>query len=288
MAMLRIFGKGFNYSQDGPGNRLVYHLQGCNLHCPWCSNPEGISPDGTLICNDHLPLQDAFCPYGAIRQGVLDRAKCRDCNLPCANLHTGVLSRSDTVIGKDALIAEVLRSRAMFFEGGGVTFTGGEATLQLDALKEIMMELKENGIHIALETNGTHPKLPELFPLIDFLIMDVKHADAQKFTKVIGGGFIHFQNNLQLAAQRDQLALRIPLIHGFNTELHEIEAIGHMIAALHSLSVTVELLRYHEYGKDKWKQIGLPYTMTNGHVSDEEYRQAQEILRSLGLQLIYT
>lgn len=38
-----IFQKGFNYSQDGPGNRLVYHLAGCNLKCPWCSNPEGMT-----------------------------------------------------------------------------------------------------------------------------------------------------------------------------------------------------------------------------------------------------
>ncbi len=36
------FQKGFNFSQDGPGNRLVYHLCGCNLRCPWCSNPEGM------------------------------------------------------------------------------------------------------------------------------------------------------------------------------------------------------------------------------------------------------
>jgi pyruvate formate lyase activating enzyme len=40
---LYIFQKGFNYSQDGPGNRLVYHLSGCNLKCPWCSNPEGLT-----------------------------------------------------------------------------------------------------------------------------------------------------------------------------------------------------------------------------------------------------
>ena len=39
---IHIFQKGFNYSQDGPGNRLVYHLSGCNLKCPWCSNPEGM------------------------------------------------------------------------------------------------------------------------------------------------------------------------------------------------------------------------------------------------------
>ncbi|MBS7359021.1 MAG: radical SAM protein, partial [Oscillospiraceae bacterium] len=38
-----IFQKGFNFSQDGPGNRLVYHLCGCNLYCPWCSNPEGLT-----------------------------------------------------------------------------------------------------------------------------------------------------------------------------------------------------------------------------------------------------
>ena len=81
---MRIFQKGFNFSQDGPGNRLVYHLQGCNLRCPWCSNPEGLSFQG---------------------------------------------GEAYTV---DALVDEVLRSRLMFFEGGGVTLTGGEMSLQLE------------------------------------------------------------------------------------------------------------------------------------------------------------
>lgn len=43
---MQIFQKGFNYSQDGPGNRLVYHLTGCNMRCPWCSNPECMETGG--------------------------------------------------------------------------------------------------------------------------------------------------------------------------------------------------------------------------------------------------
>ena len=46
---MKIFQKGFNYSQDGPGNRLVYHLLGCNMRCPWCTNPEGMSVNGDVL-----------------------------------------------------------------------------------------------------------------------------------------------------------------------------------------------------------------------------------------------
>ncbi len=30
---------------DGPGIRTTIFFKGCNLHCPWCHNPETISPD---------------------------------------------------------------------------------------------------------------------------------------------------------------------------------------------------------------------------------------------------
>ena len=43
---MRIFQKGFNYNEDSPGNRLVYHIQGCNMRCRWCCNPEGMDFNG--------------------------------------------------------------------------------------------------------------------------------------------------------------------------------------------------------------------------------------------------
>ncbi len=40
---MKIFQKGFNYSQDGDGNRLVYHMQGCNLKYVHGVRTEGCS-----------------------------------------------------------------------------------------------------------------------------------------------------------------------------------------------------------------------------------------------------
>ena len=61
-----IFEKGFNYSQDGPGNRLVYHLSGCNMYCPWCSNPEGMSTKGKEYSTDDIKKEiiSAFTKNG--------------------------------------------------------------------------------------------------------------------------------------------------------------------------------------------------------------------------------
>ncbi|MCL2495261.1 MAG: radical SAM protein [Oscillospiraceae bacterium] len=44
MQTMHLFKKGFSFAVDGPGNRLVYHMRGCNFRCPWCANPECFLP----------------------------------------------------------------------------------------------------------------------------------------------------------------------------------------------------------------------------------------------------
>ena len=284
---VRILQRGFNFSQDGPGNRLVYHLQGCNMRCPWCSNPESMEPNGSILADGGMA--DSLCPFGAVHGGMPDAARCRTCDRSCLNAHSKHLRRSCTEETVQAVLCEIDRCAAMFFDGGGVTFTGGEATMQFDALDALLTALHKKGIHTALETNGSHPRLPELFDRIDWLILDCKHWDDEIHRRVIGCSNQQTLQNLRAAAaQRSQLLVRIPLIGHFNDSVRDAAAFAQLLSVLRGSEHHVETLRYHEYGKDKWKQCGMTYTVRDAFVSDDTYRAFCKILSDSGLHLVHT
>lgn len=240
---LKLFHKGFNYSQDGTGNRLVYHLQGCNLVCPWCANPEGMDAEGP----------DTFC------------------------------------MSLEEVCDEVVRSKPMFFDRGGVTFTGGEATCQFSALKEVLVKLKTMGISTALETNGTSARLPELFPFLDELIMDFKHYDSGKHKEIMGLGNDVIQKNLERAfAEHPNLLVRIPLIGNVNSTEKDIEQFLSFFNRYDVSNARFELLCYHEYGKEKWTKCGKKYVVQDAFVSEETRRKYENKMRIHGLNIVRT
>ncbi|OQA49094.1 MAG: Pyruvate formate-lyase-activating enzyme [Firmicutes bacterium ADurb.Bin300] len=243
---LLIFGKGFNYSEDGPGNRLIYHLKGCNLHCPWCSNPDGLKSEeyekGTPV---------------------------------------------------DELLKEILSCKPMFFDGGGVTFTGGEILCQADAMENILFQLTENKIHTAVETNASLPSLKRLMPYIDYLIADFKHPNEKKLMQVVGASLLPIKDNLKTRVLSGKpLLVRVPLIHGFNDNDEALEGFTEFFRELSELgakdSLWFELLKYHEYGREKWEKEGLPYTVKNGFISDKRYNEIMEFFRLRGIAAINT
>jgi pyruvate formate lyase activating enzyme len=177
-------------------------------------------------------------------------------------------------------------AKPLYFAGGGVTFTGGEPTLQFFPLRDCLAELRAQGIHTCVESNASHPRLPELFPLIGFLILDCKHHDSALHEKWTGEPNAPVLANIRAAAQqREQLLVRIPLVGGVNA----LQADAHAFAALlPSLGdFPVELLRYHEYGKPKWAQHGMAYTMQDAEVSPEQAARFAEILRQAGMTALY-
>lgn len=233
---MRIFGKGFNFGQDGPGNRLVYHLSGCNMKCIWCSNPEGMSKN----------------------------------------------------VGKDytteEIVQECISCKPMFFSGGGVTFTGGEATLQHDELLETLIKLKDNGIHTALETNGTSKKLCRIAEYIDYLIMDFKHFDGRVLKKYTGlSNEVIKENYENFCKEGRQLHIRIPLINGINAD--NPTDFAEYFFKFNTENVVFEFLKYHEYGKDKWET---EYLVKDGFVTDKTLEKFKETFKNYGFKIIST
>lgn len=233
---MRIFGKGFNFSQDGPGNRLVYHLSGCNMRCIWCSNPDGLE-------------QSAGNEYSV-----------------------------------EEVFKECVSSRPMFFSGGGVTFTGGEATLQHKELLQLLKLLREACIHTALETNGTSTHLSHILPYIDYLIMDFKHHDSEILQNFTGLGNetikMNFEHNCRTGRQQH---IRIPLINGFNAD--SPEQFAEYFSRFDTSNTVFEFLAYHEYGKDKWQGN---YKMHNGFIPDGTIEKYTKTFEACGLKTVTT
>ena len=232
-----IFQKGFNYSQDGPGNRLIYHSQGCNFACKWCSNPES------------MPLRN-------------DKAL-------------------DMTV--DQIIKESISCKPMFFEGGGVTFTGGECTLWHNELLEVLKGLKDNDIHTCIETNCSDPRIDELLPYIDYLICDLKHVDEKKHIYWINASNKISKDNIgRILDSKRQILIRIPLINHVNVEP---EAYLEYFKQYDMNNAQIEILPYHEYGKDKWTK---EYVMKDAFVSKKDIEEMEKAFMDAGYKIIHT
>ena len=233
---MKVFQKGFNFSQDGPGNRLVYHLSGCNMHCLWCSNPEGMKGDKG---KEYSP---------------------------------------------EEIVKEAVSSRLLFFSGGGVTFTGGEASLQFDELLKTLKLLKEANIHTAIETNGTSQKLCQLLEYIDYLIMDFKHYDTEQLKKYTGVGNEIIKENFEKNCKSGrQQHIRIPLINGVNTD--NPRGFCEYFSQFNTENTVFEFLAYHEYGKDKWEE---EYKISDGFVKKEKLKEFKDIFAVYNLKTTTT
>ena len=240
------FQKGFNYSQDGPGNRLVYHLSGCNLFCPWCSNPEGLKRTEK--------------------------------------------SKKYTI---QEISNEIISSKMMFFENGGVTFTGGEVSLQADAISKLCSMLKKENISTCIETNASLKETKKLIDIVDFMIADFKSPDKETLKSVTGADIeIIKENLLKRALTKKYLLIRIPLINNFNTGLENAKGFAEFLNELSlkskSDNIFIEILTYHEYGKDKYEKENLNYTFSDGFVTNEQIKILKNELEKFNLKIIKT
>ena len=130
----------------------------------------------------------------------------------------------------------------------------------------LLQELGCRGFHRAVDTSlyCTEEKVRAVASACDLFLIDIKHTDAELHRRYTGVSNELILQNIRLVAELGTpFIIRIPLIVGVNTDDANIKATAQFLTSLSPFTLhpspLVELLPYHDTGKDKHQRIGTPF-----------------------------
>lgn len=175
--------------------------------------------------------------------------------------------------GKEFSADEILKkadSVREFLKDGGITATGGEPLMQLDFLTELFRLAKESyQFHTCLDTSGItfveskREKFDRLMRYTDLVMLDIKHIDPDEHIRLTArkqAPVIAFAR--YLSENQIPIWIRHVLVPGITQNDEHLYALGRFIGTLSSLK-SVDVLPYHEMGKEKYKMLGMRYPLMN-------------------------
>ena len=231
---------------DGPGLRFIVFLQGCNMRCKYCHNPE---------------TWDVV--YGSnAAGGQTPKVEERINELRSKGIRIETATPSE-------MIKKALRFRPYWKNGGGITVSGGEALLQIDFVTELFTLAKKEGINTALDTSGNpfksegefFEKFKKLCDVTDLFILDIKHIRDEEHRELTG----HSNKNIlemarYLSDSGKEMWIRHVLVPGITDDQQALEELGEFIHSLKTVS-KVEVLPYHRMGVPEYERLGIDYPL---------------------------
>ena len=198
--------------------------------------------------------------------------------LYCANPDT-IPFDGGTETEEEEIVKMAVNQKPFFGKRGGVTFSGGEPTVQAKALIPLVDRLKENGIHICLDTNGgiMTPDVEKLLERTDLVLLDIKQMNPEKHQDLTG------RSNSQTLATAKWLEdnekpfwLRYVLVPGISDAEEDIRALGEHFKGYKMLQ-RVEILPYHTLGIHKYESMGQDYQLKDTPTNTAEQIKKAEL-----------
>ncbi|RZA34020.1 MAG: pyruvate formate lyase-activating protein [Lysobacteraceae bacterium] len=168
----------------------------------------------------------------------------------------------------------------------GITLSGGEPMVQKAFMMQIFRRCKQLGLHTCVDTAGrlgARLSDDDLMQ-IDLNLLDIKSGDPATYEKVTNHPL---QPTLDYARRLSELGrptwVRFVLAPGLTDDWDNVEKVADIAAGIQSLE-RVEILRFHQMGRDKWHKLGLEYQMENVEPPDPELTErVRGQFRSRGL-----
>ena len=191
--------------------------------------------------------------------------------LYCANPDT-IAFDGGTPTEPEHIINMAVNQKPFFGRRGGVTFSGGEPTAQAKDLIPVVKGLKEQGIHICIDTNGGiwNPAVEELLKEIDLVLLDVKQINPERHLKLTERSNEQTLKTAQwLEANERPFWLRYVLVPGISDFEEDIRAFGEFFKDFKMLQ-RVEILPYHTLGIHKYETMGQEYKLKDTKTNTPE------------------
>ena len=326
---------------DGDGIRTTIFMAGCPLRCKWCANPEGFSAAPLVGWHRRKCIGCGacakICPQGI---GIDMSARVQSGGKMIAENETGSVGKTGheiciacgrcadvcpaeartrmvTLMDADDVLRQIQKHRLFYsYSGGGITFSGGEATSQPEFLDYLTREIYDMGYSMDIETCGMFDwdRVAPILERMDLIFMDLKMMDPEKHREYTGvSNEVILQNiaNLSLLGSKSgidtersdrasarnalvssvdeegqgpQIVIRIPVIGGVNDDEENIRSSAAYVHR-HLPNARIEVLPYHSLGAVKYEALGIPYDHPEfTRPSAEELEHLRELIRAEGVE----
>ena len=234
-------------SVDGPGNRTAVFLQGCNINCRYCHNPE----TRALCVNCGLCVEK--CPEGALEKSTDGKImyhpeKCVQCDT-CIHVCPHDSSPRTAVMTPEETYKKV-KKQIPFIRG--LTVSGGECMLRPDFLEALFKLAKEDGLNTMIDSNGTIPfwEYPELLNVTDGVMLDIKAFENEDHIRITDEkNEIVLKNAVDLAEKKKLYVVRAVIVPDLYDTRESIRQIGEFLAPyLEKKEFLIKLIAYRPMG----------------------------------------
>jgi len=164
----------------------------------------------------------------------------------------------------DEVMERVTRyATIMKVTGGGLTVSGGEPLLQSKFVVNVFKRCKELGIDTALDTAGLLGSRlsDDDLNYVDLTLLDIKSGIPETYERVTGR---QLQPTLDFATRLSTLGknmwIRFVLVPGLTDAVDNVERIAEFVETLDCVE-RLEVLPFHQLGRDKWEATGEPYLL---------------------------
>lgn len=224
---------------DGPGVRFIIFMQGCQMRCRYCHNPDTWKKDGgdEVTADEILKRALRYKPYWGKEGGI-------------------TVSGGEPLLQIDFLL-ELFKKAKELGINTCIDTAGNPFTRDGEFFN----------------------KFEELMQYTDLLLLDLKEINPERHKSLTGVENANIIDMAKYLSEINKPVWIRHVLVPENSDFDEdLDALGDFIASLSNVK-RVEVLPYHTLGKFKWENLGIPYSLEDiNPPSKERIENAQRKL----------